>query len=128
MIEYSVNPSDYQINTRVYGVLKTEDMIDYFEQVITKLDKHAKLIEVVNLECVEDAIFTYSHMNQIRALTDQWKQKGHQFSIFYAPNFTSSDIADMLLLVFRKVRINIHICKNEKELKDCLDALISSAK
>jgi len=112
------------LDLKVSGVLKSEEIVEYFQKILDGGFLKPEFIEIVDLNAATDFVLRYSDLNSIADQTLQLNQIGQKVTLMCVYNVKSKDISAMMLPLYKKACFEFLICNSELEKSTYLSKLI----
>ncbi len=115
-IIYAYDKVSNQVKTEVRGEVKSSDVIDYFNEIVNDPEVQGDFVEVVQFNA-EDFVLKFSDLKLLKKISEALINKGNKITLFCAYNDFTQNVAGMMLPLFNNIKLNVFICKNERELE-----------
>ena len=103
---------------KVTGILKSSEIIDYFNNLLNENLLTKGFVEVVDLNETTDFVLRYSDLSTIEALTKKLNNIGQKATLMCGYNKVSKGISSMMLPLYQSADFNFFICNSEDDLKN----------
>lgn len=122
-IDYTYIEEKNALDLKVTGVLKSEEITSYFQEILDGNFLKPEFIEIVDFNGTTDFILCYSDLEIIARQTNELNQIGQKATMMCAYNKTSKGISAMMLPLYQKADFTFLICDSESDLKTSLEGL-----
>ncbi len=108
---------------KVTGILKSSEIIDYFNNLLNENFLKKGFVEVVDLNETTDFVLRYSDLSIIEELTKKLNNIGQKATLMCGYNNVSKGISSMMLPLYQSADFNFFICNSEDDLKNFMASL-----
>ena len=117
---------DNDMNTlylKVTGILKSSEIIDYFNKLLNENFLKKGFVEVVDLNEASDFVLCYSDLSIIKELTKKLNNIGQKATLMCGYNNVSKGISSMMLPLYQRADFTFFICNSEDDPKNYMASL-----
>jgi hypothetical protein len=108
---------------KVTGILKSSEIIDYFNNLLNGNSLKKGFVEVVDLNETTDFVLRYSDLSLIEELTKRLNDIGQKATLMCGYNNVSKRISSMMMPLYQRADFEFVICNSEDDLKRYMAAL-----
>jgi len=108
---------------KVTGILKSSEIIDYFNKLLNGNFLKKGFVEVVDLNETTDFVLCYSDLSIIEELTKKLNNIGQKATLMCGYNNVSKGISSMMMPLYCRADFEFVICNSEYDLKRYMTAL-----
>jgi len=108
---------------KVTGILKSGEIIDYFNKLLNENFLKKGFVEVVDLNETTDFVLRYSDLSIIEVLTKKLNNIGQKATLMCGYDNVSKGISSMMLPLYQRADFNFFVCKSEDDLKNYMASL-----
>jgi hypothetical protein len=108
---------------KVTGILKSSEIIDYFNKLLNENFLKKGFVEVVDLNETTDFVLRYSDLSIIEKLTKKLNNIGQKATLMCGYDNVSKGISSMMLPLYQRADFNFFVCNSEDDLKNYMASL-----
>lgn len=122
-IEFEYNSAKNTLDLKVTGILKSSEIIDYFQKLLEGEFLENGFMEIVDLNKTTDFLLRYTDLEIIEDLTKKLNNIGQKATIMCGYNEVSKGISSMMLPLYQRADFTFFICESESELRTFMKSL-----
>ena len=111
------------LDLRVTGVLKSEEITEYFQKLLDGNFLKKDFIEIVDLNSATDFVLRYSDLTIIADQTTQLNKIGQKATMMCVYNQNSKGISAMMTPLYQRADFTFFLCDTENDLKTIMESL-----
>ena len=108
---------------KVTGILKSSEIINYFNNLLNENFLTKGFVEVVDLNETTDFVLRYSDLSLIEELTKRLNNIGQKATLMCGYNDVNKGISSMMMPLYCRADFEFVICNSEYDLKRYMTAL-----
>lgn len=122
-IDFEYNSAKNTLDLKVTGILKSSEIIDYFQKLLEGEFLEDGFMEIVDLNKTTDFLLRYTDLEIIEDLTKKLNNIGQKATIMCGYNEVSKGISSMMLPLYQRADFTFFICESESELRTFMKSL-----
>ena len=123
-IKFEYEEETNVVNIKVTGILTSDEIVNYFSELLESNVVRKGFIEVVDLNEVEDFILRYSDLEQIKILTAELNEIGQKCSLMCACNDVSQGVSSMMYILYQRADFDYYMVDSFVALKSKLNVFL----
>lgn len=124
-IKYQYDKDNNLLTLNFFDVLKSDEIVTYFSELLDKNIVDRGFIEVVDLNDVTDLTLTYFDLERLYQISKKLNKIGHKVTLICAYTEKSKKIAAMMLPIFQNINFSFHISNYKADLDNNLRLFIN---
>ncbi len=122
-IDFKYDNDTNTLYLKVTGILKSSEIIDYFNNLLNGNFLKKGFVEIVDLNETTDFVLRYSNLSIIEELTKKLNNIGQKATLMCGYNNVSKGISFMMMPLYHRADFEFIICNSEDDLKKYMTAL-----